>query len=100
MNKQNSNFSESLFWDCDLQPRDYSKYSSLIVDRVVHRGDLDDWNLMKSILGIESIKEELLKLKYINPKILRSMSKLFDIPVSEFRCYKLRGAMPRHWWEK
>lgn len=92
-------FSESLFWDCNLKPENYHQYPSLIVDRVVHRGTLEDWNLMKSLFGIEGIKNELLKLKYLNPRVLRSMAKLFDIQASEFRCYKLRGVMPTHWWD-
>lgn len=90
-------FSDELFWDCKLEPFDYQKYPALIVDRVVHRGKLEDWNLMKSTFGVERIKQVLKELKYLNPKVLRSMSKLFDIPLTEFRSYRNRGLM--HWWE-
>ncbi len=65
MTQAKDKFSEALFWDCHLEPADYSKYPRLIVDRVVHRGNLDDWRLMKSLFGLEKIKEELLR---ISPK--------------------------------
>ena len=100
MTQDKNKFSETLVWDCHLEPADYNKYSRLIVDRVVHRGNLEDWHLMKSLFGLERVKEELLNIKSLNPRVLRAMSKLFDIPLSEFRAYKRLNGDMRFWWER
>ncbi len=99
MDEQANEFSKGLFWDIDLKVSEYQLYPRQIITRVVSRGNLNDWNLIKSIFGIEKIKESVKETKYLEPKILRAMSNLFNIPVQEFRAYKIRGAMPKAWWQ-
>ncbi len=96
MSSQTDKFNESLFWDTDMNPEDYHLYPRQVIERVMSRGNLEDWNLLKSIFGIEKIKETIKDLRYMHPKLLQANATLFNIPIQEFRAYK---TIRKAWWE-
>ncbi len=85
-----SNFSCNLFWDADTSLMDLEKHSVSIIDRVVTRGTFNDWLFIKSIYGIERIKETCLKIRYLDPKTHHSLANVFEIPRESFRCHAMR----------
>jgi len=83
-------FSKSLFWDTDQSQVDLEKHAACLIEKVVTRGDMKDWELLKSIYGIDTIKNTCVKLKYLDPKTHHSLANIFDIPKENFRCYTER----------
>lgn len=88
-------FSEHLFWDCDQFSVDAKKHAAFLVGRVLMHGTLSDWRALKTLLGNERIREEAVKLPYLDPRTLGFCSTYFQIPSGHFRCVtKNRSSSP------
>jgi len=90
-------FSSHLFWDTDLSKFDFDKHKSFLIQRVVEYGKLDDWNLIKELYGLETIKEAALNFRTLDVVSLSFLSTLFQIEKSAFRCYKHKQSAPNYW---
>jgi hypothetical protein len=95
-NRVNS-FSNYLFWDVDKNEIDLDANKSYVIERVLSHGMLTDWKLLKEIYGLGMIKEVVLNLRHMDKFSLNFCSIYFDVPINEFRCYKLAQLNPAHW---
>jgi hypothetical protein len=84
----------SLFWDTDFEKLDYDKYASSIIVRVLERGSMDDWNEIKRYYGHEKIKEAAVNARWLSKETASLISVLYDIPVTQLRCYTTRQLSP------
>ncbi len=89
--------SKTLFWDTDIKKLDYEKHARHIIERVLMRGTLDDWFAIKEYYGIERIKDEALKIRYLDKLTLNFCSKYFKIPKQQFRCYNTEPSIRQLW---
>ena len=89
--------SKHLFWDLNFKTLDAEKNKTIIIERVFNRGDLEDVILVVKIYGLETVKQELLKAGFLDKKTLNWASSFFDIPKTEFRCYKKMQSSHTHW---
>ncbi|MGI6478100.1 MAG: DUF6922 domain-containing protein [Salinivirgaceae bacterium] len=89
--------SKTLFWDTDINKLDYEKHSRLIIERVLMRGTLNDWFEIKKYYGLERIKNETLKIRYLDKVTLNFCSKYFKIPKQQFRCYNTEPSIQKLW---
>jgi hypothetical protein len=80
-------WSTALFWDIDPATLDLEEHAPFIISRVLMRGTLEDWDQLKRIYGMERLKDELVKLPYLDARTLHFCSAYFDIPSAQFRCY-------------
>jgi len=93
INKQSLNipfFSQQCFWDMDYSKLDFDKDKNFIISRVISMGSTNDENELFQYYGWDVIKEEVIKIKYLNKKIHNYLSLLFDIDKKYFRCNKNR----------
>jgi len=90
-------FSENLFWDVDLTNIDYEKNANHIINRVLLRGNIDDWFEIKKFYGINRLREEVVKMRYLDERTLSFCSAYFDIPKTEFKCYNLPRSVKQLW---
>ena len=90
-------FSENLFWDVDLADIDYKKNANQIINRVLLRGNLNDWFEIKNFYGINQLKEEVIKMRYLDERTLSFCSTYFEIPKTEFRCYNTPQSVKQLW---
>jgi len=90
-------FSENLFWDVDLADIDYEKNANQIINRVLLRGNLTDWFEIKNFYGINQLKEEVIKMRYLDARTLSFCSAYFEIPKTEFRCYNTPQSVKQLW---
>jgi hypothetical protein len=86
--------SNALFWDTDAGTLDYERHAAYIIGRVLERGTLDEWREIKAYYGLERIKQETLKARYLSKSVLSFCSNLFEIPVEKFRSYQWQMALP------
>jgi hypothetical protein len=92
-----NDFSPHLFWDVDLNGFDLRKHQSFFIQRVLEYGKLKDWNLIKTLYGMEAIKESSLNARSLDAVTLSFVSTIFKIDKTEFRCYKHRQLFPNLW---
>jgi hypothetical protein len=91
------NLNASLFWDVDFKNVDYEKNSQFIINRVLLRGKLSDWQEIKSFYGLERIKNETLAMRYLDNKTLSFCSMIFNVPKTEFRCFNTPQSIKELW---
>jgi len=91
MSDKKLNLSGSCFWDMDYNELDPDKDKNFIITRVVSRGGSDDEIELFNYYGWETIKEEVVKIRYLNNKIYNYLSLLFDIKKEQFRCFNNRN---------
>lgn len=92
-----ADFSQHLFWDVDLSLFDLEKHKVFLIHRVLEYGLIEDWNLIKELYGMETIKEVALNVRTLDAVTLAFVSNLFGIDKTEFRCYKHRQLYPTYW---
>jgi hypothetical protein len=90
-------FSQHLFWDVDLRGFDFKKHKVHLIHKVLEYGLLKDWNLLKEMYGLDTIKEVSLNLRTLDAVTLAYLSAIFNIDKTEFRCYKHRQLFPNYW---
>ena len=90
-NKDIPAFSLQCFWDTDTTVLDFEKDKSFIITRVVNNGTSNDELLMFNYYGWNTVKEEVLKIKYLNKKILHYLSCLFMVEKKYFRSHSCEG---------
>ena len=91
------NLSKVLFWDTNYDTIDWDNKSRFVIMRVVTRGNWSDWLAIKQYYGLEHIKAEMLQERYLDKKSVNFLSKFFNIPNTQFRCYTLQQSNPGHW---
>jgi len=84
-------FSHQCFWDMDCDKLDFNKGKNYIIGRVIQNGNYEDVEALFAYYGSNTIKEEVIKIRYLDDKTLNMMSLLFNIKKSKFRCFNNRG---------
>ncbi|SFP59284.1 DUF6922 domain-containing protein [Parafilimonas terrae] len=87
-------FNRRIFWDVNFDALDYDKRARFVIERVFERGDVDDIRQCRRYYGDKLIKEILTTAKYLPERRLHLASAIINIPVNDFRCYKLRQLNP------
>lgn len=87
----------SLFWDFNVATIDLEKHKATVIERITMRGRIGEFRAMLQYYGKETVKTTLLNTRYLDKRTLAYCSTIFDIPVTEFRCYKLAQSNPEHW---
>lgn len=87
----------SLLWEYDLSKFDYRQMRNVVVQRVVERGWPEDWYAMLNMYGEDGIKNAIKELSYLNDKDMYFVSSVFNIPLSEMKCYIRKQSRPQHW---
>jgi hypothetical protein len=82
------NFSSNLFWDTDESTLNPETNARFIIERVLSRGRLSDWVALNQLYNVDRLKQEVLKIRYLDTVTLSFCSSFFNVPKSKFRCYK------------
>ena len=89
---ENNNFIENLskylFWDYNTSKLDPIIDKMLILERVFTMGTENDEKEIFNYYGINTIKDTILDIKYIDKKTLNYLSITLNIPKESFKCYK------------
>lgn len=88
---------KSLFWDIDISTLDHQKHARFIIERVLTRGNRNDWQALKAFYGLQKIRDEALNIRYLDKKTLNFCSALFGINKEEFRCYTTAQSIRELW---
>lgn len=80
-------FNSALFWDIDPETLDVNKHARFIIERVLKKGNFDDWVYLKNIYTLNHIKKEVLSIRSLDTKTLHFLSHYFGVDKIQFRCY-------------
>lgn len=95
--KMKLELSKSLFWDVDYDTIDWDKHAPYVVERVINRGTLAEFKIIKNYYGKAKLKKITKQFRYMNDEVLHFCSVYFDTPITAFRCYTLKQSNPSHW---
>ena len=90
-------FSRHIFWETDYELINWEEKYRYVIEKVVMYGNMKDWRMLQTYYGMEKIKESVLNARVLEPKTLNFMSQIFNIPISDFRCYIYKQSNPTHW---
>jgi hypothetical protein len=77
--------SPHLFWD--VEDVSWDRHKSFLVQRILEYGSLDDFQLLRSKIGLHEIVEIAKRLRSLDRKTLNFIAVIADCPLTEFRCY-------------
>lgn len=87
---------KNYFWDIDLKPgKKVSK--RLVIERVFNFGTLAEIGLVMRYYGREEVEKILLNLNFMDPRSLNFVSKYFNRPKKEFKCFIRKQLTVQHW---
>lgn len=92
--KEPPKLSRSLFWDTNPDTVNFDKSARYVIEKVVTRGQFEDWQEIKRYYGLETIKQQVVRSRDLDPRTLNFLSNLLDIPKEKFRYHKLMQLYP------
>ena len=88
---------QSLFWDTDVNTVDLDKHKGSVITRILMRGRIEEVRQMFAYYGKPVVQEVVLNTRYLDKYTLSLCCAIFQIPMTEFRCYKLAQSNPIPW---
>ena len=88
---------KELFWDIDTDEMDPLKHRRLIIERVFTLGNLLEFSAIMQFYGRETIREEIMKVGYLDPKTFSFVVNILKIPKTKMKCYIRKQSRPQHW---
>lgn len=80
-----------------MQTIDLQKHRKQVIERIMMRGRMEEFLEMMRYYGRDAVREVVLNARHLDKYTLAFCSAIFEIPVTEFRCYKLAQSNPTHW---
>lgn len=82
--------SQNLLWDCDLDNFDWERFRALVVERVIERGNIQDFYGAIQLYGGLDPFRSIIKneVKYLSEKDIAFICQLFHFKKEELRCYR------------
>ena len=90
-------FTRNILWDINPENFDIQKGRRLVVYRVLTLGTLEDLHLLKKLYSLADIRNEVLKIKDWDAKVLNFISLWLDVPREQFACCTHRQSHLKHW---
>ena len=90
-------FSSNLFWDIDEDTLDMKKNARFIIERVLSRGKLSDWEIINQHYSFGQMKKEVLQIRYLDKLTLNFCSQYFKTPKEKFRCFNQPQSIQQLW---
>ena len=88
---------ETLFWDVNGKAMDAQGSKSLIVERVISRGNMYEFRQLIRFYTLEELAQTVVKIGYLDGRTLNFISGYLNIPKEKFLCYRKRQSNPAHW---
>jgi len=95
--KCNAQIRESLLWEYRKDDVDYGKMKSIIVQRVIERGRMNDFYAILNIYGLSEIKRIIKNITYLNDKDIAFVYAVFGLNKEDLKCYTRKQLQKQHW---
>jgi hypothetical protein len=88
---------KSLFWEYDIEKINWQQMKILVVQRVIERGRIDDFYAILNLYGLETVKETIQLIPYLNDKDLAFVCSVFELKKENFKCYTNKRLTKQRW---
>jgi hypothetical protein len=92
------NLPKRLFWDWNYDKIDWEKHYLAVIDRVIERGNKDEWKEVVLHYGetriINALKKEI---KYLPDYVIGDVCSYFNFKKEELACYARKQSRQGHW---
>lgn len=89
--------SRTLFWDTNYETIDWKKNYRWVICRVLDRGSLHDWHALKKMYTQKQIIKAATEARYLSKKTVHWLHHIFNLPLTNFRCYNLMQLSREPW---
>jgi len=89
--------SPHLFWDVNQLNVDADKNKQFVIERVLEYGFTVDWKAALKFYGAENIVSAAKNARYLETNAMHFVSKVFNVNLEEFRCYKFKQSTQNFW---
>lgn len=76
-------FPKNLFWDCNIADIELRKNKRYVIERVLTRGQRNDFETLLSLYPREEIVASIRKSRELDPKTAHFCSWYFNIPLTD-----------------
>lgn len=97
--KRHTKIREHLLWEFNLEKFDYEKGKSIVVERVVQRGNMDDWLTIFNLYGYQEVWEQIKDIPYLNSTDMNFVHQIFEIPLEELWSYRKKQEPHSGLWD-
>lgn len=77
----------ALFWDVLISSLNDETNKRFIIQRVLERGNRNDWLLTKKRYSLPVIIKEAQSMRQLDPKALSYIACIGNVPLESFKCY-------------
>jgi len=81
---------ESLFWDVSKESLDPERNRQLIIERIITRGNLDEFSALLHFYGLKKIRNTLKNIPVLDKKSRNLVMVFFNLGEKELACCKKR----------
>lgn len=92
-----TDLSPELFWDCRQEDLDWEQHDRLIVQRVLQRGFLCDWSILRNRYGVMKIAEIAMQIRTLDSVALTFISTISGTDSNRYLCSAQRLSTPTPW---
>ena len=94
---QKAQVRKTLLWEYNLTRFDWADMRTLVVQRVIERGRMDDFYAILNFYGLTGVKEAIQQISYLNPKDISFVCSVFKLKKENLKCYTKQQSTGQHW---
>ncbi|MCX6327280.1 MAG: hypothetical protein NT144_11625 [Bacteroidia bacterium] len=94
---RNLQLRNTLFWDVDPVKLDARTSKTLIVERVLTRGNMEEFKQLIRFYPLLELSQTVVKIGYLDKRTLNFISGYLNIPKQDFLCYKKKLSNHMYW---
>jgi hypothetical protein len=87
----------SLLWEYELGNFDWNTMRTIVLQRVVERGRMDDFYAVLNLYGLSGFIEGLKDIPYLNARDIAFVCAVFGLKKGELKCYIPKRSNQKHW---
>lgn len=94
---QDAQVRKSLLWEYDLDRFNWDGLRTIVVQRVVERGRMNDFYAILNRYGLKGVLEAIMQISYLNPKDISFVCSVFNLKKEDLKCFTKQQSTPQHW---
>jgi hypothetical protein len=88
---------QSLLWEYNMDNFDWQKMRNTVIQRVIERGRLEDFQAIIQKYGWEQVTESIKQIPNLNSKDFAFVCAVFNIKKEDLKCYTPEQSQIKHW---
>lgn len=86
-----------IFWDIDFKTLNPDTNKSLIIERVLSFGNLDELQFLFRYYSVDIIRQTAKNIGYLDPETFDFVTGFLNIDKEEMKCYIKKQSATQHW---